>query len=241
VITCNEHQYADLLERSADLYAETKYKMILEYLRGRSKLDILNAGCGSGELCLLLAQKGHRVLGIDPVPEYIELAHDRAELAPKGECSYLVSSIEDFEGDQPFDCVIATDVLEHIEDDRGAFERLASNVRPGGLIVITVPAGQWLFGYHDEKLGHFRRYSRPRLRRLVEDLCDVHRIRYFGFSLIPVCFLYSKLLRKNYPVAEAGNSAKSPIKALVLRTLLGLDRLMPMPFGTSLLMLGVRR
>ena len=241
MITCNEHQYADLLERSADLYAETKYKMILAYLRGHSKLDILNAGCGSGELCLLLAQQGHRVLGIDPVPEYIELARHRAERTPNGECSYLVSSIEDFEADHPFDCVIATDVLEHIEDDREAFERLASNVRPGGSIIITVPAGQWLFGYHDEKLGHFRRYSRPRLRRLVADLCDVLRIRYFGFSLIPVCFLYSKLLRTDYPVAESGDSAKSPIRASVLRTILGIDRLVPMPLGTSLLMLGVRR
>ena len=67
------------------------------------------------------------------------------------------SSIEDFQTDRPFDCVVSTDVLEHIEDDRAAFQKLVDLVAPGGLVIITVPAGQWLFGYHDEQIGHFRR------------------------------------------------------------------------------------
>jgi SAM-dependent methyltransferase len=239
--SCNRYQYADLLSRSADLYANTKYEMILDYLEGHNRLNILNAGCGSGELSQLLAGKGHRVCGIDPVPEYIHLARKRAEKIGLSGCSYSVASIEDFQTDERFDCVVATDVLEHIDDDRLAFERMASQVRPGGLIIVTVPAGQWLFGHHDIALGHFRRYSRRTLRHLVEDYCAIDKIRYFGFSLIPICYLYSKLLRVDYPVTEAGDSHKRPFRSLALRCLLRLDRLVPMPLGTSLLMFGKGR
>jgi hypothetical protein len=127
-------------------------------------------------------------------------------------------------------------VLEHIEDDFAAFEKLVQLVKPGGILLITVPAGQWLYGFHDESLGHFRRYSRRQLARLVSDSCRIEALRYFGFSLIPVCYLYSKLLRKPYPVGESGDSSKNPVAACVLRSLLQLDRLLSLPVGTSLIL-----
>jgi SAM-dependent methyltransferase len=239
--TFNAYQYEDLLARSQDLYANTKYEIILKYLSGHQGLSILNAGCGSGELCLLLARAGHRVVGIDPAPEYIQLARVNARRCGADNCTFQVCSIEKMSAPDPFDCVMATDVLEHIEDDRQAFEKMVQLVKPGGLIVITVPAGQWLFGYHDESLGHYRRYSRRTLRQLVSDRCQVEKIRYFGFTLIPVCCLYSKLLRKAYPVGKAGAAGKLSPGALVLRSLLRVDRYLPMPFGTSLLLMGRRK
>ncbi len=232
----NPYQYEDLLVRSNDLYANTKYQILHRHLKGKKGLHILNAGCGSGELSLQLAAAGHRVLGIDPAPDYIDLARRNAERIGVANCSFLVSAIEDFHADEAFDCVVATNVLEHIEDDSTAFEKLVQLVKPDGLILITVPAGQWLFGYHDVELGHYRRYSRSRLRRLVSGWCRVEALRYFGFSLIPVCYLYSKVLRKPYPVGESGDSKKNPVVALTLKSMLGLDRLLPMPFGTSLIL-----
>jgi 2-polyprenyl-3-methyl-5-hydroxy-6-metoxy-1,4-benzoquinol methylase len=239
--TFNPYQYDDLLHRSEDLYANTKYEIIRKFLAGLEGLTILNAGCGSGELCLQLAQAGHRVLGIDPAAEYIELARRNARRLGTDRCRFLVSAIEELSGHERFDCVMATDVLEHIADDRTAFAKLVERAKPGGLVIITVPAGQWLFGYHDESIGHFRRYSLRTLRRLATSLCRVEEMRYFGFSLIPVCYLYSKMLRKPYPVSEAADSAKNPFVARALRTLLRLDQLLPMPFGTSVLMKAVRK
>lgn len=239
--TFNPYQYEDLLHRSQDLYANTKYEIILRSLADHKGLDVLNAGCGSGELSLQLAQAGHRVVGIDPGPEYIEIARENAARMNGGDCSFVVSSIEEFAPDRTFDCVMATDVLEHIEDDRAALAKLVSLARPGGLVILTVPAGQWLFGYHDVSLGHFRRYSRRSLCRLTDDFCRVESIRYFGFTLIPVCYTYSKLLRKPYPVASSGDSKKNPVTARVLRTMLQLDKLLPLPFGTSLVLRGRRK
>ncbi len=235
-VTANPYQYQDLLIRSKDLYANTKYEILLRHLDGLKDLFILNAGCGSGELSLQLAAAGHSVLGIDPSADYIRLARSNADEAGSDNCSFLVSSIEEFDSATAFDCVVATDVLEHIEDDAAALARLVRLVKPDGLLLITVPAGRWLFGYHDETLGHYRRYSRGQLHRLVSPHCRVESLRYFGFSLIPVCYLYSKVLRKPYPVGESGDSAKNPVVAFTLREMLRLDRLLPMPLGTSLIL-----
>jgi len=236
----NAYQYDDLRVRSEDLYARTKYAIVLDYLSGHRGLRILNAGCGSGELSVELAGAGHDVVGIDPTPEYIDLARANAARAGAGRCRFEVSSIETFVTDRPFDCVVATDVLEHIEDDRAAFARLLTLSRPGGTIIVTVPAGPWLFGYHDEALGHFRRYTRRRLLELPGPGCRVEEIRHLGFGLIPVCFLYSKLLRRPYPVAEAGDARRRPLVAKALRLVLALERALPVPAGTSLIMKAVR-
>jgi 2-polyprenyl-3-methyl-5-hydroxy-6-metoxy-1,4-benzoquinol methylase len=232
----NPYQYDDLLVRSQDHYANTKYQILHRHLKGKKNLRILNAGCGSGELSLQFAAAGHRVVGIDPAPDYIDLARQNGERAGVRNCSFHVASIEEFHYDEPFDCVVATDVLEHIEDDATAFERLVGLVKPDGIVLITVPAGQWLFGFHDVALGHYRRYSRSRLRRLVSGLCRVEALRYFGFSLIPVAYLYSKLLKKPYPVGESGDSKKNPVVSMTLRSMLGVDRMLPLPFGTSLIL-----
>jgi 2-polyprenyl-3-methyl-5-hydroxy-6-metoxy-1,4-benzoquinol methylase len=239
VSTFNQAQYEDFLGKSEDVYAQTKYEILLEWLRGRGRLRVLNAGCGSGELSLLLAAEGHKVVGIDPEPKYIQLAQKRAaDRFPH--CKFIVSSIEDYSGASEFDVIVSTDVLEHIEDDRAAFNRLAQLVRPGGQVLITVPAGQWLFGYHDEQLGHFRRYSAASLRQLVADTCRVQRIRYFGCTLISVCLMYSQWLRKSYPVAYVGDSKRSVV-ARILHHLLAIERRVHLPLGTSVLLCAERR
>src|ERR1044071_8089866 len=107
--TFNKYQYDDLLIRSQDLYANTKYNIILGHLSNHSNLKILNGGCGSGELSFLLASVGHRVIGIDPAQEYIEVARQNVAGLGKLDCSFAVSTIEGFRPAESFDCVIATD------------------------------------------------------------------------------------------------------------------------------------
>jgi 2-polyprenyl-3-methyl-5-hydroxy-6-metoxy-1,4-benzoquinol methylase len=132
MITFNKFQYDDLVVKDKDLYARAKYDILEGYLVGRKGLRILNAGCGSGELSFRLGTLGHTVLGIDPEPSHIGLALANATLASHPNCSFEVSSIEAYAGPGDFDCVIATDVLEHIKDDHTAFVKLVSLARPGG-------------------------------------------------------------------------------------------------------------
>ena len=236
--TFNQAQYDDFLAKSGDVYARTKYEVLLRWLAGRGRQRVLNAGCGSGELSNLLAAAGHQVVGVDPDPTYIGLARERAgDRFP--DSSFVVSSIEDYAGPGDFDVAVSTDVLEHIDDDRAAFERMAALVRPGGLVLVTVPAGQWLFGYHDEQLGHFRRYSKKTVRKLVSDACVVKKLRYFGGTLIPVCLAYSKWMRKPYPVAKVGGGTS--LVSRVLNGLLAAERRVALPLGTSVLLCAERK
>ncbi|MBI2989751.1 MAG: class I SAM-dependent methyltransferase [Candidatus Magasanikbacteria bacterium] len=233
----NEYQYRDLLIREQDPYAEKKYRLIADCLKDKRSLHILNAGCGSGELSFLLSDKGHRVFGIDPAEEYIGLARTAAERKGLKDCVFEVSSIENFTDKDQYDCVIATDVLEHIEADYSALAKLSRLVKPGGMLIVTVPALEFLFGYHDRELGHFRRYSKLTLRRLInsQSLLEIRILRYFGFTLIPICLLFSRILKRSYPIGPRTKGFGSAMKKYVLNFLLFLDSCIPMPFGTSLL------
>lgn len=237
----NEYQYQDFLIRGQDFYAASKYKIILEYLKKSGVRKILNVGCGSGELSYLLSAAGYEVLGIDPSPQYIALAKQNLPAGLETRCSFLTASVEDLPEDGSYDSVVSTDVLEHIEDDDRALKKIAALARPGGGIIITVPAGPWLFGYHDEQLGHFRRYTAKALRRLASKITTIRvdKIRYFGFTMIPICFIFSKILRKPYPFAAFGNR-KNYLKEIVLHLLLIIDRRIPLPFGTSLIFFAVK-
>lgn len=237
----NAFMYEHLSHMNQDVYAQTKYDVLLDMLAGRSNLRILNAGCGSGELSLRLASSGHRVVGVDPEPAHIELALANAATQPTADCTFEVCGIEDYRDREGFDCAVSTDVLEHIEDDRAAFEKLASLVKPGGLVLITVPAGPWLFGHHDEALGHYRRYTRTSLRALVSAHCTTDVLRYFGLTLVPVCYLFSKVLRRPAPVVQCCDPTRRPLVVRALHTLLQLERRFPAPLGTSLIFKGTRR
>jgi SAM-dependent methyltransferase len=62
-----------------------------------------------------------------------------------------------------FDSILYIDVLEHIEDDAEEMQRAAECLRPGGHLVVLVPAHQWLFSPMDDAIGHFRRYNRTNM------------------------------------------------------------------------------
>jgi len=237
----NSYQYSDLEIRKVDLYANTKYQIILDYLKNQPPSNILNVGCGSGELSFLLAEMGHTVVSIDPVSEYIDLANRTLEKDYPhltGKCTFRVGLIEDILEVQKYDCVIATDVLEHIEDDKKMLRDLFKIIRPLGKIFITVPALPSLFGYHDKSLGHFRRYTKNSLKQLAERIepLKIEKIRYFGFFMIPICFLYSKILKKDYPVSQGSNSFLS----FILRFVLKVEERVSFPLGTSLVFYGTK-
>lgn len=85
------------------------------------------------------------------------------------------------------DVVTLLDVLEHIEDDRGFLAGLVSSMRPGAILVLTVPALSFLWSPWDERLGHYRRYSRPALRAVANGLpLSVDELSYlFPELLVP--------------------------------------------------------
>jgi SAM-dependent methyltransferase len=130
----------------------------LDRLPLESGARLLDAGCGSGRTMDELARYG-RVSGIDLSAEAVAAARRR------GHGDVRVAHVESLPfADGIFDVVTCLDVVEHTPDDRATLAELLRVTRPGGLLVVTVPAYQALWSRHDEVNRHFRRYDSASLR-----------------------------------------------------------------------------
>lgn len=120
---------------------------------------ILEIGCSGGPLMQRLRTAGYKdVTGIDLSTSAIELAQARG--VPH--VSVMDGAALEF-ADGRFDVVIASDVLEHIEDESKALREWTRVLKPGGKLLVFVPAHAYLWSEHDVVNHHFRRYSRQGL------------------------------------------------------------------------------
>jgi SAM-dependent methyltransferase len=123
---------------------------------------ILDVGCGTGGNLTLLRRFG-RAFGLDPEPRALSLCQQRESgLLVQGSATDLP-----FANDS-MDIITALDVLEHLDDDVGALAEMRRVLRPGGSLLVTVPAYPWLWSEHDEALHHKRRYVARELRNKIE-------------------------------------------------------------------------
>jgi SAM-dependent methyltransferase len=120
--------------------------------------QVLDAGCGSGRTMQELEDYG--------TVQGVELDEDAAELArSRGHGQVTVGRLEQLPWpDRTFDLITSLDVIEHTPDDRATLAELLRVCRPGGWLLVTVPAYQGLWSAHDEANHHYRRYSRAMLR-----------------------------------------------------------------------------
>jgi len=142
---------------------------------------ILDAGCGSGRNLAELARFG-RPVGLEPSARGAELARARGV----GEVVQAGIDAMPF-ADASFDLITCLDVLEHIEDDRGALRELLRVARPGARLLVTVPAYPRLWSSHDELNLHCRRYTRADLlARASEAGWLPRRTTHFNALLLPL-------------------------------------------------------
>ena len=115
----------------------------------------LEIGCGRGDVSAYLAAKGWQGTAID----FSEAAVAQASvnLAPFPQVTVRQQALEDVAG--AFDCIIMWDVLEHMEDDRGALRMVERLLRPGGQLLLAVPSNPREWRWDDDFYGHFRRYT----------------------------------------------------------------------------------
>jgi SAM-dependent methyltransferase len=133
------------------------WSLVRRYVEGGAnrRLRVCELGCGTGGNLVEIADE-HDVVGIECSPEALKYA--RQSLGNRVRYGRLPDDV----GLRPqsFDVVLMTDVLEHIEADTAAAIAALSLVRPGGVVVATVPAYQWLYSPRDAHHHHFRRYSK---------------------------------------------------------------------------------
>jgi ubiquinone/menaquinone biosynthesis C-methylase UbiE len=135
----------------------------LDQLALPSPLRALDAGCGGGRTLVELATYADEVYGLELDPQAAEIARDRG-LGP-----VEIGRVEELPWpDDHFDLLTCLDVIEHTPDDVVALGELHRVCRPGGWLLVTVPAHQALWSAHDEANHHYRRYSRVMLRRAAQ-------------------------------------------------------------------------
>jgi SAM-dependent methyltransferase len=195
--------------------------------------QLLEIGCGTGHNLAMLAEFGEvEALEVDEIAR--KLAEERLGY------KVLSSPLPELAGvpDDRYDMVAALDVVEHIPDDKAALEGIARVLKPGGKLVLTVPAHQWMWSAHDVVNHHQRRYSKSGLTKLIEGSpLRLEAIGYLNSLLFPVALaerLASKVTGKEdanlAPPAEPINQALERIFALERRVI----GRVPLPPGLSL-------
>jgi SAM-dependent methyltransferase len=229
------HAYIELIERQQRHWWYKGRRVILKSILNKylspSSLKILEIGCGTGGNLSLLKQYG--------TVSAMEMNPFAAAYAAK------LSGMEIKTGRLPdnipfkeqFDVICLFDVLEHIADDKSAFLKTSKMLKPGGIIVLTVPAHKWLYGIHDTIAHHFRRYSSADLKKLSINEMNLLRFSHFNFILFPFLIL-SRLIDKRLK-AEKSAGYQTPVKLIntLLCFLFSLEKhlitKMSFPFGGS--------
>lgn len=147
--------------------------------------SVLDAGCGWGSTLLALERAGYRASGLDlsrRALEQLDAERPGRRLIQADLAQGLPPSVSD-----SFDAVLALDVIEHLDDDRAAVARLAQLLRPGGWLLLSVPALPELWSEFDTIQGHRRRYRPDSLKAAFLDSgLSAPSILWWGGWMVPI-------------------------------------------------------
>ena len=197
---------------------------------------VLDAGCGTGGLLRRLheAKPVWQLTGLDFSPLACELARERTG----GEVVQGSIAALPF-ADASFDAVVSCDVVCQVADPALAVREFNRVLKPGGTVVLTMPAYQWMYSYHDQAVGNLRRYTRGEVAALLRSTgFTVIADTYWNMLPFPLAVLRRKIFRPRVPASDVG-LYPMPVEAL-LNGLMALEHGWrglgaPLPFGSSVL------
>jgi SAM-dependent methyltransferase len=214
--------------------------IMLQAIADLAPKRILDFGCGTGKLMAVLRERGYSVVGADQSDEALRFCRER-QLEP------LIDLKTQALPEASFDLVVMGDVLEHVPEEQPLLEAIDASLRPGGTLLLTVPAYDWLWSGEDIVSEHKRRYTLPSLKTALQSggFAPV-KGSYFNSLLLPVVAAViwgEKLLsRKREPRSDL-----RPLPTWInepLRRIFSLEesilRHTTLPFGASILMVAAR-
>jgi SAM-dependent methyltransferase len=205
--------------------------IVLDQLRRfRARGPMLDLGCGTGGVLSHLSALGP-ACGIDPSAEAVRFCHRRGLPVALARGDALPFA------DGTFGAIVALDVIEHVDDDVALLREARRVLRPGGLIVITVPALPWLWSSHDDVNHHRRRYVRLTLDRSIRSAGLQPRVMsYYNALLLPLAAT-RKVIHRFNGTGDHLEALPGPANG-VLRAVLNAERPIirrfDLPLGASL-------
>ena len=203
-------------------------------INGRSA-NIVEIGCGTGGNLKMLSKFGNVTA--------VEMNEDAASCAEeltgreilRGELPYGLQNI----AGKTFDLVCLLDVLEHIENDGEALKEIRKILAPHGKLLISAPAYRCLYGEHDRRMSHYRRYSRNSMEELLKaNGYNVVYDSYMNMFLFPA-MLIARIFGKKHLSRDFGAAMPCKlINSLLCKVFLIEKKLLPtvrLPFGGTVL------
>jgi SAM-dependent methyltransferase len=197
--------------------------------------QLVDIGCGTGATSAALQRIG-TVTSVDMSPLALACCRRRGlERLMQGVAESLPLA------DDSADVIVATDILEHLDDDLAALHEFYRVLRPGGHAVITVPAYQMLWSEHDEALMHRQRYVAGQLRRrVIAAGFETVKLSYALAFLLPLAL--TRLLKRRPPPGKVAEAQLLPVPAPLNAALIAFQRIetallrrVSLPFGLSVL------
>lgn len=211
---------------------------------------VLEVGCGTGNVLRVLRQAcpDGTVVGLELWFDGLRLAQQRS----KG--PLVQGDVRHSPFGKPFDLIGMFDVLEHIPEELETLVALREALAPGGRLMLTVPAHQYLWSYFDEAAHHCRRYSSREIRaRLVEAGFEVEFLSQFMGCIFPIVWLFRKIGTRRQRRSSDDSKTLTlkefrsvPVINGALTALLKLEAVWlsqghRLPIGTSLIVIARRR
>jgi SAM-dependent methyltransferase len=194
---------------------------------------VLDAGCGTGRFLDCLQQYGS-VVGIEKNSTWAGHCKER------GYKTVITATIEDKTfSKECFDIIGCFDVLEHVQRDRDALHHFSNMLKPGGMLFLSIPAGEAFFCRNELQYGHYRRYNLASIKtKLVESGFQFQQHAFFNFFLLPPIVLIRKTLDWfNIDTVDEikVNPVINRLLALIVTMELPLLNRFSWPYGLSLL------
>ena len=205
---------------------------------------VLDVGCGTGDnLDMLTRATGAPAIGTD-LSRY---ALQHARRGPRGDVRTVVARAEALPfADDACGLLTSMDVVEHLDDDYVGLREYRRVLASRGVLLLTVPAYQWLWGEHDVRAAHRRRYRVGQLVAVVESAgFDVLRTTYYNSFLVPAAAVLRRTpMRRLVKQSDEEVGDTSPFVSNVMTRVSSAERRLALrrsvPFGLSILLLGRR-
>jgi len=209
-------------------------KLFLSFLDLPDGCSAVDIGCGTGSNMPILGSAGLYAIGLDRSYYALTLAKKKIKTPLlNGDLNELPLR------PKSIGLIVAMDILEHLEYDIGGIHSFYQTLKEGGVLILTVPAFNALWGIQDEVTGHKKRYSKQEIvTKLQNEGFEIMKSSYFNFFLFFPIFFARWLIRLFRLRIESENQINSPTINFFLKAIFSFEsyvlRYFQFPFGVSI-------